>query len=418
MIKIWTSTFKKRFFFYLTLSLLMFFSVQLLFILSNFATPPNISTVIDTFNFGNYQMASILLDLNPDERGSLERYQVFYYDYLRDSDYLTPIEFRTGRVMRVGNMHFEVIEINDNSFSLFGQELSIIEGRNFEKIDFEYHSGVFPILLGYDFYSHNNVGDVFFAEYNGKMVKVEIIGFLQKQESFNVDVASWSNELDSYIIFPQLSNRNEVLRNSDEYWFWVDRYGGHVLVIIYNNSETIDGALNTVHTAAQEINARYHFINDRIFQEIYVRNLVRHQSEIMVRLFTITSVVLFVIVILSLGVMFKLQEKIYYTVMLMGIEKRKLLLAISLELSAFFVIFFVVLNDILIFNGTLFPLGREMLTHPAWLQYEGWPRLNIYRQIWSRNNVMLYVLLFTILLWLISLVYPFVKINKLYRKGT
>lgn len=416
------------------LGVLSYFTIYLLFVLLFHGTAPNIADsncrVIEFERFcqpsaiEDHEVFQVILDsdwMNRNESNiSLEKFQFFYYDILHGTDAFTAFSFGMGQPLFVGGASIAVEKFDRNAFELFGTELEILAGRNFIIEDFVVFNGYFPILLGYEFYEHNEVGDRFTALYFGLEQTFEVIGILAPHQ-----FQGGSNSprlLDIVLVMPFVSRRY-FSEDPQELSFWEEIYRNlaYSLILVENTPDAIDTAINILNAGSEEIGIPYFLtsMGEHIPQTIEVRNLVRHQREVMMILFANIAFIMSVVIMILMSIKYRMREKTYNTLMLNGVSKWKLLTPIILETVLIFSIVFLIVNEYLVFDSG-FLSRRELLTDQQLIQFLGENsnvRWFVYRFTWSENHTMLYLLLYTVVLCMISLIFPVIKLKKLYKKG-
>jgi len=399
-------------------------TIYLLYLLFSFGIAPNLRTFFPTHNFDGYETSGINLQIHyrdwEEDDTLLERLHFFYYDILLATDSLESVARGMGQPLHVGGIQFQVEKFDQNSFNWFGQELDILEGRNFVNEDFATFRGYFPVLLGHDFSGVNEIGDTFTGVYFGFYLEFEVIGILAENQ---VKSQEWlQRRLDATIVLPFVSHRY-IPEDANERQFWIEMYSilANSLLIIENTPDTIDYVINAINTGATEIRIPYTLgnIDLNVPETIEIRNLVRHQQEIMMFLFFSVAIVLFTIITIFMSIKYRVRERIYYTFMLNGKQKWKILLVIFAEVSLLFTGVYLIFYEYLAFHSGFFwdtnILGYSNIFFEEFNNLTRWNWF--YRNIWNENNAMLYLLLYVILLCIVSMIYPILKINKLYKKG-
>ena len=422
---------KKNFLINLLLAILLFFTTHLLFILLHFGTAPNLDDPVcrnphfhhlctdPIFEGHEFFHLFLIEDWNADD--ALERLQFFYHDLLSSSTEFQSFSLGRHQPLIIDDTELIPLTIDMNVIDLFGKNLKLSEGRLFVEEDFQQFKGYFPILLGHAFNEANDVGDVFSFSFFEVDIDVKVLGILDSDQSLDTHIEWMGSNLDNDIIFPLVANRTNFSLDDDEFFLWYGIYSqlASRFIIVENTPDAIDYVINFIHSSVMETDMTYTLtgMGANIWETIETRNLVRHQRIIIMFLFSSVAALMTIIITILVSIKYQLREKTYFTLMLMGCPKYKLAVNIISETILFFLIAYIWIHDYLIFDQRVFPMGRSILNFPDWEFYPGSPRLSIYRQVWTQNNAMSIVTLFVILLCLTSMVYPIIKLKKLYKNG-
>lgn len=415
----------------LLLAFLTFSTFYLLFVLLHFGIIPNL---------GHHSVHSVLdetvtLNLSLSIRSDipLERLQSFYYDVLLFSDEFIPYSLGFGQPIRIGGTELQVEKFDYNAFNLFGSEFELLEGRNFIEADFREFQGYFPIVLGYQYHSANEVGDAFTAEYFGLEIEFKVIGILAQNQTFANDkgpyLLRYFEPVDHLIFVPSVSNRYVELKTQEEIRFWQGMYSvlARSNLLIEDDPSTIDYVLNHIYSGMAEtgLDLQFDMQGERVFSSIETRNLIRHQFELIVMLFASVASIMCIIITILMSIKYRIREKAYSTLMLIGRAKWKTLVPIISETVLFFILIFMLLHEWLLFDsGYLFERAGLSAIANHWFIIQNYgnrswwgARRWFYNLAWSENASLLYLTIFIVILCLITLIYPVVNMNKLYKKG-
>lgn len=431
MIREFLVTFRKNIIINGLLAVLAIITLQLLFSLLHFGTAPNLNEHgLEPF-IEEHEIFQVILPLTPllnEHRGNpdlneedfLEMLQSFYYDVLLASNTFTSFSHGLGQPVRVSGRELAVEKMDQNAFSLFGEELEVLEGRSFIPDDFENFVGYIPIILGYEFGYYNEIGDRFQGEYHGLEIEFKVIGILAPDQLISSGVVA--RFLDDVLFLPYISDRDFERLNQEELRFWTAIYMDKMysLLLVENSPPLIDLAINEIHAGAHIIGFGDYLqlasVELQILETIETRNLVRHQQEIMMALFASIASVLFIIINILGIIKYRMREKAYYTLMLTGYPKWKSLLVSFIEIVIIFSVVFLIAHEYLMFDSGLL-LSRHALSPAIRARYPEFGRWWMYRHVWGRNNNMQHMLWYTIGLGLITMIYPIFKLTKLYKRG-
>ena len=433
MVREFLISLRKNFIINSFLIILTILSIHLLFLLGYFGTVLDIASPLSPPPLDGYEIFQIQLEREVDENNVvidesddlLERLQIFYYDFLLTNDAFDYFAFGMGQPLEIGDHLIKVENLNLNAFHVFARNFEFVDGDNFNENDFTNFRGYFPILLGYNFNEVNNVGDVFIADYFSTPIELKVIGILDQNQSFHhpdFEDSHWllNNPLDNYILLPFISHRNKNL-TEEEWWLWYGIYSTLTsgFLLVENTPQEINRAINLVHSAAAEIQLPYRLTGaaNRMAETIEIQNLVRHQREIMLILFLNISIILFVIILIFMGIKYRMREKTYYTLMLTGQSKWKISLSIFLETALMFGIGFIVTHEYLVFDSGLL-WTRAIFTSPATLTNPDYfTRWWMYQSVWIDTPALWYIAIFNLILCLVSIIYPSIKLKLLYKRG-
>ena len=429
MIKEFWILLKKNIVINILLGFLVFFVTHLLFLLLHFGIAPDLSMIALDQIFEGYELFQVIPEFSfrdfEEDDEKLERLQFFYYDILLATDAFQIFSSNNNQPLIIGGQFFDVTALDLNAFNMFGVELEILRGRNFVEDDFRNFEGYFPVILGYDFSDTNQVGDVFVADYFFSSWEFEIIGILEPNQT---RLHGWlSHDLDDQIILPYISNR-AYLDNGAEREFWMFIYFELISSLgkVSAYPDAMDKAINVVHAGANEARLAFTIagVHDRDLELIEIRNLVRHQQETMIVLFVSISVIMFGIITIFMSIRYRIREKNYHTLMLIGIPKWKILVPILTEIIFAFIIIFIITHEWLMFRSGFLSSRQhfsELRRHPHIINLYGlnnwWgTRRWIYRGEWQhgRGNLF-YLALFIVILCIVSVIYPVMKLQKLYK---
>ena len=119
-------------------------------------------------------------------------------------------------------------------------KLQIVSGRPFTKDDMEINSfeQIIPVILGFNYMSTMKLGDVFFCNYLGQELKMEIIGFLEQNST--VVSSGRIKDLDNYIVSPFI-NMKFTPKTYDEMFIqgaiYIDKVNGYLSLKSNHNIE-------------------------------------------------------------------------------------------------------------------------------------------------------------------------------------
>jgi len=423
---------KKNTFINLLILVLTFFTLYLLFVLNYFGNSFEMNIQHEPPLFEGYELFQTI----PNREGSfeggggdqewLEKLQFLYYEILSSNDEFRYFSFGQGQPLRLGEHFLEVDNLSLTGFRLFGDYFELQDGRNFTEEDFSEFQGYFPIILGSDFREFNSVGDTFTAIYYDVPIELKIIGILRENQLFNSEIFDGSHRLitnyfqNHHVILPFISYRNVEIQSEEELSLWTELYTAltHGFLVFEDNDEAIDRALNTIHAGTAERGIDYHITGafNWFLDNIELINLVRHQQETMRVLFISVGVVISAILLILKSIIYRFHEKAYYTLMLSGVPKWKVLLPVVLETVFLYAFIFAITYEFLVFDSG-FIRNRSILTSPFAQANPWFNRWFMYREAWGQIPALGYVALFTILLCIICMSYPIIRIQRLYRKG-
>ena len=419
--------FKNNILLNILLGVLIFLTSRLMFILLNFGTlPPPTPSFLEPL-FEGYESFQIIQNVSKSQRNDedfLERLKFFYYDVLNDNDHFSVFASSSSQPVRLGQDSFNTTMVDYNSFNLFGSDFEMIQGRNFVQDDFFNFNGYIPVILGYDFKNNNTAGDIFQAEFFDVIFDFKIIGILDTSQYWGT---GWIIRfLEGEIIVPFIHNMspNELVDNkflSQIYLQLINQF-----IVVKNNPHSIDAAINSIYAGARDASLRIGTtaMHERDFNNIEVRNMVRHQQEVIMTLFGSVTIILGATIVILVSVKFKSRKKEYQKMMMIGVPKSKIYIPFLSELFTTFTAIFIFMHEWLIFRSGFISCKNHLESlrfhpHITYLYGENnwWgPRKWIYRQAWNPNYSpnFLYVMIFIVILFLISTILPLYKINGLY----
>jgi len=433
-----------------------FFSLSLLFVLFSFLIHTNNYFTTVNEEFDNVQIfhlnelvGGIIYGQSTEndplwlQSNGLERLKSFYYDVLLLAEFsVAPVnnsqfleirvdEFFGGEAFQLGyeegwnagklpfegNYFYQIKAVTLNQFAWELLPVEIASGRGFQDEDFGVISETIPIVLGYQYMNYYNIGDLIAAYYAAIDLEFEVIGFLAENQVIFLDTSDYF--VDFYILIPFVTfGEAQTAEERDFQGFYYTMKALNTYIFVEDTPESINHMYNVIHVSSEELDFSYFFslMDHTIIRHHELNNLIHHHTEVVQVLLYSSMVLLAAIIVILTRIKYNNQRKLYAIYMMMGISRYKqiamivLLNAVVFALIIFSVLYYAVFySDIILVGEQLIFFAEHGISR--WSVF--WEYITF--DIFGFHHVSLQrTALFGILLFLISIIYPVLKINKLY----
>lgn len=434
----------------LLLATLSFLSLSLLFVLLFFTVQSRGQIMQMDTVFEDTQVFNLIDNRGYDndfmwQENALERLKEFYYDTLIVSDNFLAAsiipqfleidadEFRGEESFQhgyehgfhagvlsdgQGNRFYQInsVQINQIGWELFPVEVAV--GRGFEDADFEERlvGGTVPIILGSNYAGYYEIGDIITADYLFLAFDFEVVGILaENQRTFQFTADYF---LDNYMIIPHFSlgepqsnaereSQTSIYRNKALWTF----------LFVDDTPEAIDYMKNTIHTAATELGIPYDFnsMDEAFIRYRELSNLINHNLTVINTLFIGSALLIGLIIFIFTKMKYNRRKNVYYTQFLLGIPMSKQMKAVILEnLIIYISVIALALYYAVFYSGLILTAENIMFMEQnnASRLYVFWHTLM--NDIFDRHITLYQTALYGGILFIISSVYPMIKIKFLY----
>lgn len=318
-------------------------------------------------NFSDKTMYSLIDTLEPDDfeafnrsADSVEIIADFYnelnkqkeFSYLALNDQPIPIidfkgnetfEYAYGTPMN-GNGRYEAeiggktypfsdvkaIQLNKKSFDFYS--LEVAEGEGFNWNELGYDQKTIPVLMGSDYKSIYDLGEIFSGDYLFELVSFKVVGFL-KDSSFIFYQGNAEYYLDNILLIPYPQERLENNFNSEG--FLNRLYFGMINGNIATNKDMeISDVLNKLNKIGEKTNFKnYHILGVSSFVEQYTDMLLvlTANKELIVFLFSVLFILMGMLLLFISYLSFMKRKRVYYNYYLNGYSKRFVCKLIMIE---------------------------------------------------------------------------------------
>jgi len=396
--------------------------LNLSFILLNFGLAPITPIMSGQSPIDGTEVFDLWVEANDNSNNmSLSTMQEFYYDFLHGSPYFYSFAMGRDQPLIVGGTELSVEKFDWNAFELFGSEFEIQSGRNFVYNDFGNFSGYFPIILGNAFSEHNEVGDIFLAEYFFNQWDFKVVGILEPNQYFannmGPDDFRFLTPLDYNIFIPFISNRNPINQRELAFWFSMYELMIQSTILVESNQITIDHMLNTIHTGLQHTNMeiRVETITGGVFSSIEIQNLVRAQQELMiVFLGSLTLIFLLIFGILCNVKIRRIQQNLK-SLMIVGYKRWKIYSVFLSEGVILFSLLFILMHEYWMWDSGFLMRDSSLLTSRIWLNSPQRETIwRFYLIFWKHSRALKYAAFLLFGTFMYNLIFPILATIKLY----
>jgi len=356
---------------------------------------------------------------------TLEEFQNLYLAVKENSN-IELLTFEQNATIRIGEYHFRSLLFGKEYFHYFIENLQLELGRMFTTDDFGiFYPNTVPVILGYDFMETNQLGDRFNASYNGVEFSFEIIGFLSSgQDSFEGFISLVP--LDDRILMPFPLFLESMTEEFDH--FLKSQYFSKIFwtpILTQNNMMVVDEVSNFFNFIFTPYDLDYLFVgvnsNLTLSSHNETRVLVTHQRVMIFSLFFASFFVMIFLLTIFNILKFSRSIKVYSILSLLGIKKttlygslffENLILYLTPTVFLIYIVFFtsrgVYWNQSIADN---FLTGRIFAR--TWFQ----SRTFLARTIFEVHTASRFIPVYALLLFLLSNLYPMIRLARVYKKG-
>jgi len=454
-----TLAIRRNFLLNLLSSLLVLFSLVLIFVTLFYIDSNRISSIVagDEVVDGT-QMALLVQDRERRHEGDLIEGLRHLYDLMIDVKEFDTLIFYPLSI-ELSKDSFRVPQLNQNNlleefgFGEFGGEwiseetifgrvlnfgylenfpLSISEGRTFEKEDFGTYKDYIPLILGSQFVPYYGIGEILEGVFFNYSFQFIIIGFLEAAHPGpDFDLPSdWFYSLDDIALLPfmdfstsrQHSRQDSTIEEERSWNLFLDHFYGNVMqpwIRLEDTREALDHALNLMISLSDYAGLPMVFTE---MHPILIRNTVTRNTIAMnmeaIMTFLISACILISIVLYYFSkVKYLRKQEIYQSLSLLGISKYKQIVLVFMENALFLMpTLFLALYYLIYWSNLI--VSWSVISH----QFDKWSIVGaVMFNTWEWNvpsaHLLWGLIWFGIGFYLIQSIYPVWKIISVYRGG-
>ena len=166
---------------------------------------------------------------------------VFREMYEKGNPYKEDIVMEINGVKYPPAATIKAAQLSYNCFSDFN--LKLFEGEGLKEEDYFYSiNETLPVILGYEYKDHYQIGDTFQSVYIAEPFTFEVIGFLEK-DSY-IQIGKKIKYLDRYIIMPSFHCEDPI--NTQDRIFQIRHYGLKTSGILKSSDGVSNGKIKTI----------------------------------------------------------------------------------------------------------------------------------------------------------------------------